>query len=184
MSEWVSHVIGSQSVQTGMDKSDTDATPGIGLSQEVTQQSAGLEDELRQAISDQQETDHFPQTLVDALSERKVDDHTLSRIASELALSHAIEKALYARRALLTGKYEVNIAQHETAQRDIDEAVTRLEREIDMLRYEAEVRQQIGTRTAQSVVDDYRYQRPQVTPQTEKNESVFLDKERFENEQE
>ena len=70
------------------------------------------------------------------------------------------------------------------AQRDIDEAITRLEREIDMLRYEAEVRQQIGTRTAQSVVDDYRYQRPQVTPQTEKNESVFLDKERFENEQE
>ena len=184
MSEWVSHVIGSQSVQTGMDKSDTDATPGIGLSQEVTQQSAGLEDELRHAISDQQETDHFPQTLVDALSERKVNDHTLSRIASELALSHAIEKALYARRALLTGKYEVNIAQHETAQRDIDEAITRLEREIDMLRYEAEVRQQIGTRTAQSVVDDYRYQRPQATPQTEKNESVFLDKERFENEQE
>ncbi|MFA0423703.1 integrating conjugative element protein, partial [Vibrio sp. 10N.222.54.A1] len=107
MSEWVSQVIGSQSVQTGMDKSRTEATPGIGLSQEVTEVSTALESELRGAIAENKETEHFPKTLIEALTEREVDNNTVSRIASELALSQAIEKALYARRALLTGKYEV-----------------------------------------------------------------------------
>lgn len=182
MSDWVSHVIGSQSVQTGMDKSKTSATPGIGLSQEVTIESFALENELREALLNETETEHFPQTLVDAMKERKVDDYTLSRIASELALSHAIEKALYARRTLLSGKYEVNLAQHHQAQLDIDNAVGRLEKEIDMLRYEAQVRQDIGTRTALSVVEDNQFQRPQETPETQQTKSVFLEKERFDNE--
>lgn len=182
MSDWVSHVIGSQSVQTGMDKSKTGATPGIGLSQEVTIESFALENELREAIEGNQGTEHYPMSLIKALKERKVDDYTLSRIASELSLSHAIEKALYARRALLSGKYEVNIAQHSLAQDDIDDAVNRLEKEIDMLRYEAQVRQDIGTRTALSVVKDNQFQRPQETPETKQTDSVFLEKERFDNE--
>ncbi|HAV1415150.1 integrating conjugative element protein [Vibrio parahaemolyticus] len=177
MSDWVSNVIGSQSIQTGMDKSQTESTPGIGLSQEVTTEGMALESELRQALLDDMETSHFPRVLLDALKERQVDDNTLSRIASELALSHTIEKALYARRALLSGKYEVNIAQHTAAQQDITEAVHRLEGEIDMLRYEAQVRQDVGTRTALSVVDELNYQRPQAKPKTQTTSSVFLEKE-------
>lgn len=177
MSDWVTAVIGSQTIQTGMDKSQTESTPGIGLSQEVTTEGIALESELRQALLDDVETPHFPRVLLDALKERQVDDNTLSRISSELALSHTIEKALYARRALLSGKYEVNIAQHGAAQDDITDAVHRLEDEIDMLRYEAQVRQDIGTRTALSVVDDLNYQRPQAKPKTQKTSSVFLEKE-------
>lgn len=182
MSDWVSNVIGSQSIQTGMDKSQTESTPGIGLSQEVTTEGMALESELRQALTDHTETEHFPFTLISALGEGKVDDNTLSRIASELALSHTIEKALYARRALLSGKYEVNIAQHTAAQQDITEAVHRLEGEIDMLRYEAQVRQDIGTRTALSIVQDSQYQRPQEKPDTSSSDSVFLNKDEYNNE--
>ncbi|HHC7399570.1 TPA: integrating conjugative element protein [Vibrio parahaemolyticus] len=182
MSEWVSNVIGSQTIQTGMDKSQTESTPGIGLSQEVTTEGMTLESELRQALVSHQETEHFPSALISALGEGKVDDNTLSRIASELALSHTIEKALYARRALLSGKYEVNIAQHGAAQDDITDAVHRLEDEIDMLRYEAQVRQDIGTRTALSIVQDSQYQRPQEKPDTSSSDSVFLDKDKFDNE--
>ncbi|MFW0917108.1 integrating conjugative element protein [Vibrio parahaemolyticus] len=182
MSDWVSSVIGSQSIQTGMDKSQTESTPGIGLSQEVTTEGMALESELRQALTDHTETEHFPFTLISALGEGKVDDNTLSRIASELALSHTIEKALYARRALLSGKYEVNIAQHTAAQQDITEAVHRLEGEIDMLRYEAQVRQDIGTRTALSIVQDNQYQRPQEKPDASSSDSVFLNKDEYNNE--
>ncbi|HBC3949124.1 TPA: integrating conjugative element protein [Vibrio parahaemolyticus] len=182
MSDWVSNVIGSQSIQTGMDKSQTESTPGIGLSQEVTTEGMALESELRQALTDHTETEHFPFALISALGEGKVDDNTLSRIASELALSHTIEKALYARRALLSGKYEVNIAQHTAAQKDITEAVHRLEGEIDMLRYEAQVRQDIGTRTALSIVQDNQYQRPQEKPDASSADSVFLNKDEYNNE--
>ncbi len=177
MSEWLTKVIGSQSIQTGQDKSLSDATPGVGLSFEVVNRSETLETELREALSSGEASEHYPEQLVDALNERKVDDNTIARIASELALSHSIEKALYARRALLTGQYEVNIAQHEAAQLDVDKAVSRLERDIDMLRYEAQVRQDIGARTAQQVVDDLKYQRPQQIPNTPKSDSLFLHEE-------
>ncbi len=175
MSTWLTTVIGSQSVQTGMDKSQTSATPGVGLNFEVVNHTQTLEEELRVAIASRQESQHYPKLLLDALAERKVDDNTIARIASELALAHTIEKALYARRALLTGQYEVNIAQHEQAQLDINKAVGRLERDINMLRYEAQVRQDIGARTALDVVENLQYQRPQVKPETQKSESAFLE---------
>lgn len=174
MSDWLASTIGAQSVQTGMDKSQTQTTPGTGLHLDVATQSDTLETELRGALSSQTETEYFPKALIDALAERKVDDGTLSRIASELALAHTIEKALYARRALLTGQHEENVAQHETAQIDIDKTVLRLEREIDMLRYEVDVRQSIAPRTALQTIDDHRYQRTQAVPHTPKADSVFL----------
>ena len=174
MSDWLASTIGSQSVQTGMDKSQTQTTPGTGLHLDVATQSDTLETELRSALSSQTETDHFPKALIESLAERKVDDGTLSRIASELALAHTIEKALYARRALLTGQHEENVAQHETAQIDIDNTVHRLEREIDMLRYEVDVRQSIAPRTALQAIDDHGYQRTQAVPHTPKADSVFL----------
>ncbi|MFM2588232.1 integrating conjugative element protein [Vibrio sp. TBV020] len=175
MSTWLTTVIGSQSVQTGMDKSLSSATPGVGLTSDVVTSSAELEKELRQALINRQDTRHYPKLLLDALAERKVDDNTIARIASELALSHTVEKALYARRALLTGQYEVNVAQHDTAQLDIDKAVNRLERDIDMLRYEAQVRQDIGPKTALEALDNLRFQQSQVQPESTKADSTFLD---------
>ncbi|GLO64077.1 integrating conjugative element protein [Vibrio sp. MACH09] len=174
MSEWLTSVIGTRAIQTGMDKSKTTSTAGVGLSRHVTQGSLQLEKELTEAIKTNTETKHYPQKLLEALSEGKVDNNVIARIASELSLSHNIEKALYARRALLTGKYEVNLAQHNLAQKDIDNAVTLLEKEINLLRFEAEVRQTIGSRTALSVVENYQYQRSQTVPQTTQAESVFL----------
>lgn len=175
MSEWLTNVIGSQSVQTGMDKSQSAATPGVGLTFEMVKSSTELEEELRQALINRQNTRHFPKLLIDALAERKVDDNIIARIASELALSHAVEKALYARRALLTGQYEVNVAQHDTAQLDIDKAVGRLERDIDILRYEAQVRQEIGPKSALEAIDNLRFQQSQAQPESNKADSVFLD---------
>lgn len=174
MSTWLTTVIGSQSVQTGMDKSQSAATPGVGLTFEMAKHADSLAELLRTAIENEQPSELFPELLIEALTEREIDDNTITRIASELAFSHTIEKALYARRTLLTGQYEVNIAQHDTAQIDIDKAVNRLERDIDMIRYEAQVRQDIGARTALQAVQDLNYQRPQAIPKTQKSESVFL----------
>ena len=174
MSQWLTKVIGTRAVQTGMDKSKTSATAGVGLNSDVTTLTRELEKELRLAVQNGQESEHFPQLLVEALRDNKVDDATLVRIASELALSHSIEKALLARRALLTGKNEVNLAQHQLAQEEIEHAVTLLEKEIDLLKFEAETRQSIGSRTAVRVVNDHQYKRSSEVPTQVEPESVFL----------
>ena len=174
MSQWLTRVIGTRAVQTGMDKSKTSATAGVGLNSDVTTLTRELEKELRLAVQNGQESEHFPQLLVEALRDDKVDDATLVRIASELALSHSIEKALLARRALLTGKNEVNLAQHQLAQEEIEHAVTLLEKEIDLLKFEAETRQSIGSRTAIRVVNDHQYKRSSEVPTQVEPESVFL----------
>ncbi|WP_408741616.1 integrating conjugative element protein [Vibrio mediterranei] len=177
MSEWVTQVIGSQSLQTGMDKTQTASTAGIGLHQDVASQTQSLNTELRQAVLNKEANDNFPIALIDALNENQVDDDTISRIASELALTHTIEKALYARRALLSGRHEVNIAQHSIAQKDVDKAVAQLEQEINLLKYEADVRQSITPRSALAVVDGHRYQRAQSVPDTPSEASIFLEQE-------
>lgn len=174
MSTWLTQVIGSRSVQTGMDKSKTSATAGVGLSAEVTKETLALEKELRLAIATGKESEHFPQPLIDALVDSKVDDNNMTRIASELAISHSMEKALHARRALLTGKYEVNLAQHQLAQEEINQAVNVLEKEIELLKFEAETRQAIGSRTATQVVEQYQRIRAGQLPIVPETDSVLL----------
>ncbi|RJX68678.1 integrating conjugative element protein [Vibrio sinensis] len=174
MSTWLTQVIGSRSTQTGMDKSKTSATAGIGLNAGITKQAMELEKELRLAIAKGQESPHFPQPLIDALVDSRVDDANITRIASELAISHSMEKALHARRALLTGKYEVNLAQHQLAQDEINQAVGLLEKEIDLLKFEAQTRQAIGSRTATQVVSQYQQTRSAQLPTTPDVDSVLL----------
>ena len=174
MSSWLTNVIGTRSTQTGMDKSKTSATAGVGLSAEVTEQTNILEKELRLAIAENKESEHFPLLLIEAMGDSQVDDANITRIASELAISHSMEKALHARRALLTGKYEVNLAQHQLAQDEINQAVGLIEKEIDLLKFEAETRQVIGSRTAVNVVGHYQRVRASQQPITPETDSVFL----------
>ena len=174
LTSWLTTVIGSRTIQTGLDKSQTQATAGVGLSADVTQDTRTLEQELQTAIEQNQESEHFPKPLIEALSGHQVDDAMVARIGSELAVSHSIEKALHARRALLTGKYEVNLAQHQLAQEDIDHAVLLLEKEIELLKFEAQARQSIGSRTAVAVVNAYQQQRTAQRPTQTHPDSQLL----------
>lgn len=174
LGDWVAQVVGSQTVQTGTDQSQTRSTAGIGLSPDVAELSKIRLDELLEAVSRNQGTVHFPAPLVEALNEQKASSYQLTRIASELALAHTIEKALLARRALLTGQQEVYIAQNQPAKEDIARAVSLLEREIDVLRYEADARQSISSLSATQTMRRYHQTRSQQSPEVQEAPSVFL----------
>ncbi|WP_185759803.1 integrating conjugative element protein [Vibrio pectenicida] len=174
LGEWVAQVVGSQTIQTGTDQSQTRSTAGIGLSPDVADLSQIRLDELLDAVSRNQGSAHFPAPLVEALNEQKASNYQLTRIASELALAHAIEKALLARRALLTGQQEVYIAQNQPAKEDITKAVSLLEKEIDVLRYEAQARQSISSLSATQTMRRYDKTRSHQLPEAQEASSVFL----------
>ncbi|MEZ9997894.1 integrating conjugative element protein [Vibrio sp. 10N.261.46.A3] len=174
LSEWVASVVGSQSVQTGVDQSQVESTAGIGLSPEVVTANTALTQELEQAITDKAESEHFPLALVTALSEGEATTGTKQRITSELALAHTIEKALMARRALLAGKQEVYIAQNKPAQESINDSVAILEDEINALRFEAEARQTISSLTATRYMQAHYQKRNNSTIQEKERNSAFL----------
>ncbi len=174
LSDWVTTTIGSQSIQTGVDQSKVESQSGIGLSPDVAKETEALMVELNQAVLTNTASEHFPQALIEALNEGQAKDGTFQRIASELALAHTIEKALMARRALLTGQKEVYIAQNKPAKEAVSQSVALLEDEINALRFEAEARQTISSLTATQYMQSHYEKRNQITVNSEESESVFL----------
>lgn len=75
-----------------------------------------------------------------------------ARLAGEIAMAKTMEKALLARRMLLTGRLEPNIAKVETAQQAIARAITELDRAIEDLLFETRVRQEIVSGTVREVL--------------------------------
>ena len=76
----------------------------------------------------------------------------VTRLAGEIAMAKTMEKALLARRMLLTGRLEPNIAKVDTAQQAISRAVTELDRAIEDLLFETRVRQEIVSGTVREVL--------------------------------
>lgn len=86
--------------------------------------------------------------LINAL--REVDEHGLyaERLAEEIALARVIDKALLARRLLLTGSSEPNIQAAGPANEAVTDAVKRLEDEIDRSLFDFQTRRALVTSTS------------------------------------
>ena len=76
----------------------------------------------------------------------------VSRLSGEISMAKTMEKALMARRLLLTGRMEPNIAKADRAQQDINRAVTELDSAIENLLFESRVRQEIVSGTVREVL--------------------------------
>ncbi len=70
------------------------------------------------------------------------------RIATEAATARVIDQALLAHRLLLAGRSEPNIATTDPARKEIDTAAVRLEKDIDRLAWEFQIRRTIVSETA------------------------------------
>lgn len=181
MSEWVTSIIGEQTIQTGTDKSEAGGKPGIGLVADVETNTTLLAQQLSDGMNGiEVENGLFPDNLLSALQGDPLKDTLAESLVSEYAISTSIEKALQARRALLTGKNEAHIALNETAQDSIDKSVTALEQEIMLLRFEAETRQAIAGNTAKTLLeresfrDSQRNSRKTLTPEPSRFEQGHI----------
>lgn len=78
--------------------------------------------------------------LIEALCDEPDQDLLGQRLASEVALSSVLEKALLLQRTLLTGRQEPNIAANELAQQAVAQESDLLTLEIQNLKTELELR--------------------------------------------
>ncbi len=167
MAEWVTQVVGEKELQTCEGCLPGKSKAGLGLAREVDREAKQIELDLALlvAATDPPTVDELKavsggpgmlisRNVIEALREEPIIEQAMlqARLASEMALARTVEKAMLARRALLAGKSEPNIDQFEKAEKELLVTVAELEREVDNLLYEIDIRQRIATSTAAALI--------------------------------
>ena len=163
--DFATRVLGDHEQRTCDSCIKTQATPGVGLSPLIqaeyalklkalqtlaSQTSRPDPDLLREASSPM-----LPVTrgLVEALRDDPDRELLTQRLASEVALSSVLEKALMLQRILLTGSKEPNAAINALAQRDIRHESDALTQEINNLKTELELRKTLADNTTLLLIE-------------------------------
>jgi integrating conjugative element protein (TIGR03755 family) len=161
-SAWIVRVTGDKIVRT-CEGCARESTPGVGLAPEHDASRTAITADLQNLVSGA-----TPLTLANlnqisgpgvAITRQVIDSirklpaaeqgMIVERLAGDVALVQVMEKALYARRLLTTGRREPNItAGPEDAQREIDQSLAALDTEIESLLFESRVRKEVIGKTA------------------------------------
>ena len=161
-SAWIVRVTGDKIVRT-CEGCARESTPGVGLAPEHDATRTTISADLQNLVSGA-----TPLTLANldqisgpgvAITRQVIDSIRklpaaeqgliIDRLAGDVALVQVMEKALYARRLLTTGRREPNItAGPEDAQREIEQSLATLDTEIESLLFETRVRKEVIGKTA------------------------------------
>ncbi len=145
---WISDVLGDYKIQVG-DQSSTKA--GTGLLPKIEEETQTIFKALHELVySSEAPTDadldrlstnrlFLTAPLIDALRDLPDRKLLIHRIANEVALARVVQKALLARRILLTGVMEPNIQSAGNITESIHQNINILEREIDTITFEIQV---------------------------------------------
>lgn len=159
--DWVVSVVGEKEVTT-CDDCPKDTTPGMGLLLLVDKDAREVEKTLRGMVNgelplmpEQLEKIGAPgiginTQLVQEIQRLPLVDRSfmVKRLALEIATARILERALYARRLLLTGSRVPEVQAAGAAREDLKEAIAEIEREVDGLAFEKKVRQEMVSETA------------------------------------
>ncbi|MFC0323675.1 integrating conjugative element protein [Gallibacterium melopsittaci] len=157
-------VIGDKGLATCNTCGQQKATAGAGLSPIIEEEHIQVLKDLEDVLNTQEPTAEQLQAvsspkipitrgLIEALKEDP-DAVVLShRLASEIALSRVLDKALLARRTILAGMREPNVAVNEKAQAELEKALTMLDREINQVRMEMELQHSLTNNTTLAVMN-------------------------------
>lgn len=162
--DWANRVLGEQVQRTCDGCSKTDSTPGTGLTSLIQEEYDIKLKALEDLLSKRLPTTHanlqaagsnaLPVTrgLIEALREEPDQDLLSKRLASEVALSSVLEKALLLQRTLLTGRQEPNVAANELAQQAVAQESDLLTLEIQNLKTELELRRSLAANAASEIL--------------------------------
>ncbi len=90
--------------------------------------------------------------VVEALRSEHDQDILAKRLASELALSDVLGKALLLQRTLFTGSKEPNIAANDVAQQAVSQQNNNLQQEIDNLKTELDMRRNLASNSPTAIL--------------------------------
>jgi integrating conjugative element protein (TIGR03755 family) len=159
--EWTQTVVGEQSIRTcdGCERSESQA--GTGLVRELEREQQQVYETLTDLVSGT--LSPTPENLrqvsagdgltvsrgvVEALRTDPEAALMIHRLSGEMALARTLTKAIWARRLLLAGSSDPGIADNEQGMSALDRKLVALDRDIESLRFEMEIRQALGNSAA------------------------------------
>ncbi|MBL5862134.1 integrating conjugative element protein [Serratia fonticola] len=161
---WATRVLGEQEQRTCESCTKTQTTPGVGLTpliqEEFDTKLLALQSLLNgskpmnTANLDAASSNSLPVTrgVIEALRDEPDQDVLGKRLASEVALSSVLEKALLLQRTLMTGKKEPNVAANQLATQAVDQENNTLEQEIHNLKTELELRRELAGNSPMMII--------------------------------
>jgi integrating conjugative element protein (TIGR03755 family) len=181
--DWVVDVVG-ENIVTTCDTCRKDSIPGAGLLPKLHQESTAVTLDLQNLVSGA-----TPLTLanlddvtapgiaitrqvVEAIREMPPTEQGLiiGRLVAEISTARTVEKALYARRLLLTGRQVPEVYATDVAREHADASIAELDKEIDSLLFETRVRREVVSDTVTVLLQRAAVRRqsslnvPQVSP--------------------
>jgi len=158
--DWVVDVVG-ENIVTTCDTCRKDSIPGTGLLPKLHQESTVVTADLQNLVSGA-----TPPTLanledvtapgiaitrqvIEAIREMPATEQGLiiGRLVAEISTARTVEKALYARRLLLTGRQVPEVYATAVAREHADASIAELDKEIDSLLFETRVRREVVSDT-------------------------------------
>lgn len=163
--DWTVGVVG-ENIVTTCDTCRKDSIPGTGLLPKLYQESATVTTEIQNLVSGA-----IPPTLnnldkitapgvaitrqvIEAIREMPASEQSLiiGRLVSEISTARTVEKALFARRLLLTGRQVPEVYATDVAREHADHAIAELDKEIENLLFETRVRKEVVSDTVTTLL--------------------------------
>lgn len=168
---WVTRVVGEQSINvapdndvSGSSEEKTGAQAGVGLSPLIAEEQEKITEVLTELVNGSIKPTYenlskasggslqLTRGVVEALRDEPDVAVLVQRLSGEMALARVMEQALMARRTLLAGAREPNIAAEKEAQTQLNQTTLQLDQELNQLRLELEMRRMLADNASTSVL--------------------------------
>ncbi len=163
--DWTVDVVG-ENIVTTCDTCRKDSIPGTGLLPKLYQESATVTTEIQNLVSgatpptltnlDQITAPGVAITrqVIETIREMPASEQSLimGRLVSEISTARTVEKALYARRLLLSGRQVPEVYATEVAREHADNSIAELDKEIENLLFETRVRKEVVSDTVATLL--------------------------------
>ena len=163
--DWVVAAVG-ENIVTTCDGCPKDSAPGTGLLPPLSRESELVSDNLQALVAstgpatrEDLESVTAPgvaisRQVIEAVRAMPATEQALivGRLVAEISTARTIEKALLARRLLLSGRQVPEVYAAEVARQHADRAVAELDREIDNLLFETRVRREVVSDTVATLL--------------------------------
>jgi integrating conjugative element protein (TIGR03755 family) len=165
---WANRVLGETAHATCEDCTKTQTTAGVGLTPLIQEEYDRSLQALQGLVTGSQAptvenlqaagSNAMPITrgVIEALRDEPDQDLLAKRLASEVALSAVLERALLLQRMLLAGANEPNVASNRLAGDAVSHDGDLLNREIQNLRTELEIRRTLSANSPMAIIDRHR----------------------------
>ncbi|GAB5500978.1 MAG: integrating conjugative element protein [Pseudohongiellaceae bacterium] len=164
--DWTVDVVG-ENIVTTCDTCRKDSIPGTGLLPKLYQESAAVTTDIQNLFSgatpltltnlDQIAAPGVAITrqVIEAIREMPTSEQSLimGRLVSEISTARTVEKALFARRLLLSGRQVPEVYATEVAREHADTSISELDKEIENLLFETRVRKEVVSDTVTTLLE-------------------------------